>query len=265
MTTTPTNLGAPWRTPSSRAALLLPPAGADKTSQTSIETTAPAVGEPSRSTCGGSSPRRPPDRHSTTNEETAMTTTTIRRTTGERSAPADGNILDERPGFPGRGRSAHPGAARLRPVRRHAGHLDRQRGASVDPGRSRARRCRRHVDRERVRRRLRRPAAAVRTTGRPVRPTRHVHRGLGPVHRRHAAGSRGRGPGNAVGGPRRPGRRRRRTQPRRHVAAHAGLPRSSTSQGHEHLGRRLDAGRSHGRRARAVCSPAPWVGGRCSS
>ena len=33
-----------------------------------------------------------------------MTTTTIRRTTGERSAPADGNVLDERPGFPGRGR-----------------------------------------------------------------------------------------------------------------------------------------------------------------
>ena len=73
--------------------------------------------------------------------------------------------------------------------------------------------------------------------------------GLGPVHRRHAAGSRGRGPGAADGGPRRPGRRRRRTQPGRHVTAHAGLPRSSASQGHEHLGRRLDAGRSHGGRA----------------
>ena len=34
-----------------------------------------------------------------------MTTTTIRRTTGERSAPANGNVLGERPGIPGRGRS----------------------------------------------------------------------------------------------------------------------------------------------------------------
>ena len=33
-----------------------------------------------------------------------MTTTTTRRTTGERPAPADGNVLDERQGFPGRGR-----------------------------------------------------------------------------------------------------------------------------------------------------------------
>jgi len=33
-----------------------------------------------------------------------MTTTTTRRSTGETSAPADGNVLDERQGFPGRGR-----------------------------------------------------------------------------------------------------------------------------------------------------------------
>ena len=65
--------------------------------------------------------------------------------------------------------------------------------------------------------------------------------------------------GTAVGGPRRPGRRRRRTQPCRHVTAHAGLPRSSTSQGHEHLGRRLDAGRSHGRRARRTARRLPGV------
>ena len=188
-----------------------------------------------------------------------MTTTTTRRPTGEPSAPADGDVLDERQGFPGRGRSAHLGAARVRPVPRHAGRLDRQRGASVDPGRPRARRCRRHVGRERVRRRVRRPAAAVRTPGRPVRPTRHVHSGLGPVHRRHAAGSRGRGPGAAVGGPRRPGRRRRRAQSCRDVTAHAGLPRSSTSQGHEHLGRRLDAGRSHGRRARRTARRLPGM------
>ena len=204
-------------------------------------------------------------RHLTTNEEPAMTTTTTRPTTGERSVPSQWQRPGRAPGHPRSGPVAHLGAARVRPVRRHAGHLDRQRGASVDPDRPRARRCRRHVDRERVRRRLRRPAAAVRTRGRPVRPTRHVHSGLGPVHRRHAASSRGRGPGAAAGGPRRPGRRRRRTQPCRHVTAHAGLPRSSTSQGNEHLGRRLDAGRSHGGRARAACSPAHWVGGRCSS
>ena len=55
--------------------------------------------------------------------------------------------------------------------------------------------------------------------------------GLGPVHRRHPAGRRRRQRGDAGGRPRHPGRRRRRAQPGRHVAAPADLPRSSSAPG----------------------------------
>ena len=115
------------------------------------------------------------------------------------------------------------------------------------------------MDRERVRRRVRRPVAAVGAPGRPVRPPPHVLCGLGPVRRRHPAGSRSPGPGAALGWPRRPRRRRSRTQSCSDVTAHPDLSRWSASQGHEHLGRRLDAGRCYRCRARGTARRLPGM------
>ena len=105
MTTTPTNLGVPWQTPSSASwrscSLLL----VRTRHHTRPSRPLPPLWAGTREARGlGHLLAGRITRQLTTNEEPAMTTTTTRPTTGEPSAPADGNVLGERPGIPGRGR-----------------------------------------------------------------------------------------------------------------------------------------------------------------
>lgn len=145
---------------------------------------------------------------------------------------------------------ARSGSAHLRPVRRDARHLNRQRGVAIHPDRPRTRSGGRGVGRERLRPGLRGSPPALGTCSGPVGTAAHVRRRLGSVHRGHrggrglewrAAADRGAGPA---------GCRCCGAQPGRNVPVADQLPGRGASQGDEHVGRRLDARRDNGCRRR---------------
>ena len=192
-----------------------------------------------------------------------MTTTTTHRSTGETSATADGNVLDERQGFPGRGRWLTLGLlvsaqflvmldtaivnVALPSIQADLGLGAADATWAVNAYVVTSAACCCCPD-------------AWQTCSADAACSPRAR----PCHRRHAAGSRGPGPRAVIGGPRRPGRRRSRAQPAAMSLLMLAFPgraraRAMSSGAPPRRSVEPQASRS------ADCSPAPWDGGRCSS
>lgn len=143
---------------------------------------------------------------------------------------------------------ARPGADRHRPVRRHHGHVDHRSSSPRHPARARIHTRIALVGLQRLRRRLRWPAAAGRPPLRHLRRAEDLRAGLAGPDRRLGARRRRHEHRDGDHGPRHPGRRLRDDRARGTHAAHDAVRRHlRPAEGLRRL-RRGRTDRRHGRR-----------------